>query len=70
VKIFLCEPIHQEAYQILHKKYEMISSFDRLLECEIIISRNLKIDATFIEQCLSLKLIIIHGTGYNDVTTF
>ncbi|MEG0366239.1 MAG: NAD(P)-dependent oxidoreductase, partial [Coprobacillus sp.] len=32
-----------------------------------IISRNLKIDAQLIDQCQSLKLIVIHGSGYDDV---
>lgn len=67
MKVFLCEPIHQKAYQQLIEKYEVIHSFDDIQECQIIISRNLNIDQSLIDQCPLLELVVIHGTGYDDV---
>ncbi|MEG0367508.1 MAG: NAD(P)-dependent oxidoreductase [Coprobacillus sp.] len=67
MKIFLVEPIHQKAYENLKDNYEVIDDYSLLNTCEIVISRNLKIDKDFIDHCDSLKLIIIHGSGYDDV---
>lgn len=67
MKVFLCEPIHQKAYRQLIENYEVIDSFDNLHECQVIISRNLKINQSLIDQCPLLELVVIHGTGYDDV---
>lgn len=67
MKVFLCEPIHEKAYQKLIEEYEVIDNKDYLSECQIVISRNLKIDRHFIDQCVALELVVIHGTGYDDV---
>ncbi|MCD7840549.1 MAG: hypothetical protein LUG46_08005, partial [Erysipelotrichaceae bacterium] len=67
MKIFLCEAIDRHTYNIL--KNEVTSDFNNIDQCEIIISRNLKIDKNFLNQCDNLKLIIIHGSGYDDVDT-
>lgn len=67
MKLFLCEYIHPDAYQILKNNFEIIHDVKSIQDCEIIVSRNLKITKTFIDQCLSLQLIIIHGSGYDDV---
>jgi len=67
MKLFLCEAIDQEAFQLLQKEFEIINNIDDIHKCEIIISRNLKMNAEFLERCSSLKLIIIHGSGYDDV---
>lgn len=67
MKVFLCEPIHQKAYRQLIENYEVIDSFDNLHECQVIISRNLKINQSLIDQCSLLELVVIHGTGYDDV---
>ncbi len=65
MKIFLCEPIDKHTYDILQK--DIVSDINNINQCEIIISRNLKINKDFINQCDNLKLIIIHGSGYDDV---
>lgn len=67
MKIFLCESVHEEVYQLLNKKYEVIDNYDYIHLCEVVISRNLTIDSSFIDRCDSLKLVIVHGTGYDDV---
>lgn len=67
MKVFLNEPIHKDAYTLLSHHYEIISDLSDIHECEIIISRNLRLNADFLKQCLSLKLIAIHGSGYDDV---
>lgn len=67
MKIFLCEPIHQEVYHTLQENFEIINNLNQIHLCEVIINRNLIMDAHFIDQCHSLKLIIIHGTGYDNV---
>lgn len=67
MKIFLCEDIHPDAFHILNMNFEIINNIKYIKDCEIIISRNLKINKDFIDQCQSLKLIIIHGSGYDDV---
>lgn len=69
MKIFLCESIHPEAYSILKNNFEIINDFNYIHQCEIIINRNLTMNAHFIDQCHSLKLIVIHGTGYDVVDT-
>lgn len=67
MKIFLCEAIHQNAYDELKKYGIIIDDFNQIQECEVLINRNLKMDKHFIDQCQSLKLVIIHGSGYDDI---
>ena len=67
MNIFLCEPIHEDAYIKLKQNNNIIHSFEYIHQCEIVISRNLKIDKHFIDQCPLLQLIVIHGTGYDNV---
>lgn len=67
MKIFLCEPIHEKAYCLLQQNCEIIDDIHRIHECSVILSRNLKLDKKMIERCISLELIAIHGTGYDDV---
>lgn len=67
MKIFLCEPIHQSAYQLLEKNFIIINDINCIDQCEIIITRNLKINKELIDQCPYLELIAVHGSGYDDV---
>lgn len=67
MKIFLCESIHPIAYQQLKDRFQIINDLKQIHECQIIISRNLKLNQSFLERCLQLELIVIHGTGYDDV---
>lgn len=67
MKVFLCESIHDEAYRLLNQEVEIISDINRINECEVILSRNLKLNQELLKKCLVLELIAIHGTGYDDV---
>lgn len=66
-KIFLCEDIDKEAYLLLKKNFIIINDFNHINECHGVLSRNLKINKSFIDQCSSLQIIGIHGSGYDDV---
>lgn len=44
MKIFLCEAIHQNAYNELKKYGIIIDDFNQIQECEVLINRNLKMD--------------------------
>lgn len=66
-KIFLCETVHPEVYRMLRERSEIIDSFERIREADAVINRNLKMDRAFLEQCSSLKVIGIHGTGRDGV---
>ncbi len=67
MKIFLTELIDNEAYQLIKTNFDIISDFKDIHLCEVVISRNLKIDSHFIEKCLALKLVVVHGSGTDDV---
>ena len=67
MKVFLNEPIDHDAYLLLKKHFEIIDQWNRIDECDIILSRNHHIDQLFLDQCHHLQLIAIHGTGYDDV---
>lgn len=41
MKIFLCEAIHQNAYNELKKYGVIIDDFNRIQECEVLINRKL-----------------------------
>lgn len=66
-KVFLAEDIHQDAKALLEKSFEIISHIDDIEYVEAIITRNIKIDKAFIDRCCCLKVVAIHGTGYDDV---
>ena len=44
MKIFLCEAIHQNAYDELKKYGIIIDDFNQIQECEVLINRNLRRD--------------------------
>ena len=67
MKVFLNEPIDHDAYLLLKKHFEIIDQWNRIDECDIILSRNHHIDQLFLDQCHHLQLIAVHGTGYDDV---
>lgn len=66
-KVFLGEDIHREAYDLLSKYCQIISDFKDIKEVDGIITRNLTIDKTIIDDCTNLKVVAIHGTGYDHV---
>ena len=67
LKIFLCEPIHPRALALLKTRAEVFSDPACLGRADAAISRNLRMDAAFLEQCPALKVIGIHGTGTDRV---
>ena len=66
-KVFLSEDLHHEAYELLAKNFQIINDFNNIQEVEAIITRNLKIDKAVIDDCMNLKVVAIHGTGYDHV---
>lgn len=67
MKIFLCEPLHPDALQLLKEHAQVISNPEKLCEIEGAINRNLQMDAAFLEKCPRLRAIAIHGTGTDGV---
>lgn len=67
LNVFLCESIHPRALALLKSRAEVFSNPARLFRADAAISRNLRMDAAFLEQCPALKVIGIHGTGTDRV---
>ena len=67
MKVFLNEPIHKDAYQLLSNHFVIVNDFSNIQDCEVIITRNIKLDKNILKKCHSLKLIAVHGSGYDDV---
>lgn len=66
-KVFLCEYIHPEAYELLKDHVEIIHSWEEFPEADAMINRNVKMTAELFEQTNKLKVVGIHGTGTDDV---
>lgn len=67
MKVFLCEHIHPDALALLRTRAEIISDLSRIAEADFIINRNLRLDASLLEQAVNLKAVAIHGTGTDGV---
>lgn len=67
MNLFLCEPIHPKAYELINKEVHIIDDLSQIGCCEIIINRNIKMNSEFLKKCTNLKLLIIHGSGCDDV---
>ncbi|MBM6842289.1 hydroxyacid dehydrogenase [[Clostridium] spiroforme] len=66
-KIFLCEQIHQQAYNLLKKNFKIVTDWDKLDQVEGLIVRNFRVDRKLIDCCQSLKVVAVHGTGYDHL---
>lgn len=66
-KVFLCEDMHPQALSLLTTHCQITNDRHDLEQVEAIITRNLKIDARFAASCPMLKVVAIHGTGYDHV---
>ncbi|MCR5113951.1 MAG: hypothetical protein K6A63_08450 [Acholeplasmatales bacterium] len=64
MKIYLVEYINSDVYKLLKEKYEFT---DKIEECDIVISRNLIIDKTFIDKAKNLKCAAMYGTGVDGI---
>lgn len=67
MKVFLCETIHEAAYQKLKERAEIINDWDRIGEAEALINRALQIGPKEMEKMHSMKVIAVHGTGTDGV---
>lgn len=63
-KIYLTEPVSDILIKYIKDNHILT---DNLYECDIAISRNKIINKDDIDKAKSLKLIAVHGTGYNMI---
>jgi lactate dehydrogenase-like 2-hydroxyacid dehydrogenase len=64
MKIYLVEYVDLSFVLNLKQNHEIV---DNISDADIVITRNLKIDKSFIDQAKNLKCIAIHGTGVSEV---
>lgn len=67
MKVFLCETIHEAAYQRLKERAEIISDWAQIGEADALINRALQIGPEEMEKMHSMKVIAVHGTGTDGV---
>jgi len=64
MKIYLTEPVSSILIDYINNNHELVTD---LSICDIAISRNKTIGKEEIDSAKSLKLIAVHGTGYNMI---
>ncbi len=64
MRIYLTEPVSFKLKEKLMDKFEIIND---ILKADIIISRNVVVDKYVIDNNKNLKIIAVHGTGYNMI---
>lgn len=62
-RVYLQEPIHPAAEAYLRAHVRLLTREADLPLADAVLTRNLRIDAAFLEQAKNLKVIAIHGTG-------
>ena len=67
MKVFLCEPIHPAAYQLLEQNAEIIADRARMHEADALISRMIFVGQPEIDLMPDLKVIAVHGTGTDGI---
>lgn len=67
MKVFLCEPIHPAAYQLLEQNAEIIADRDRMPEADALISRMITVGRAEMDLMPDLKVIAVHGTGTDGI---
>jgi len=67
MNVFLCEFIHPVAKEYLERHSTILSSYEALGQADAVLSRNLRIDAEFMDKTPNLKVIGVHGTGTDGV---
>jgi len=67
MKVFLCEPIHPAAYQLLEQNAEIISDMARMSEADALISRMIPVGRSEMDLMPDLKVIAVHGTGTDGI---
>ena len=64
MKIYLTEPVSNILLNYINSKHELVTDLNI---CDIAISRNKVIGKNEIDNSKNLKLIAVHGTGYNMI---
>ena len=67
MKVFLCEPIHPAAYQLLEQNAEIIADRARMSEADALISRMIPVGRSEMDLMPDLKVIAVHGTGTDGI---
>ena len=67
MKVFLCEPIHPAAYQLLEQNAEIIADRARMNEADALISRMISVGQPEMDLMPDLKVIAVHGTGTDGI---
>ena len=67
MKVFLCEPIHPAAYQLLAQNAEIIADRARMHEADALISRMISVGRAEMDLMPDLKVIAVHGTGTDGI---
>lgn len=67
MKVFLCEPIHPTAYQLLAQNAEIIADRARMHEADALISRMISVGRPEMDLMPDLKVIAVHGTGTDGI---
>lgn len=63
-RVYLQEPIHPAAEAYLRAHVQLLTREADLPLADAVLTRNLRIDAAFLEQAKNLKVIAIHGTAW------
>lgn len=66
-KVFLCEDLHPQAYQLLKEHFEIIHERENIDQIDALITRNILVNKELVDQCPQLKIVAVHGTGYDHV---
>lgn len=67
MKVFLCEPIHPAAYQLLEQNAEIIADRALMHEADALISRMISVGQPEMDLMPDLKVIAVHGTGTDGI---
>ena len=67
MKVFLCEPIHPAADQLLEQNAEIIADRARMHEADALISRMISVGRPEMDLMPDLKVIAVHGTGTDGI---
>jgi len=67
MKVFLNDPIVEEAYKRLSSAVEIVTTYDHPEELDGIMVRTTKVPREIIEKAPKLKAIVMHGVGLDSI---
>lgn len=67
MKVYLSDPIVEEAYQRLSSKVEIVTNFKHPEELDGIMVRTTKVTRDIISRAPKLKAIVMHGVGLDSI---